>query len=381
MNKLTFILARLFRNSPSSFSLALILLCGATLSAQQLPEAPRRSLPSVAELTKLEDGAWTMVVIPDTQYYVDHTRVIPPSPHVFEAMTQWIAKQRAERNIRLVLHVGDIVDNDTPVELEMAARAMQPLNGQLPYVLATGNHDYVENSTRRETQFNNFFKITDNPLNAPQHKGIFRDSYQPDRLENAFYEFTDPAGNPWIIFSLEWGVRSEVIPWVSEILDKPQYANHKAILLTHAYLYHDDSWYDWETKGKQQEGNPLSYGTAASGDNNDGRQLWLKLVQKHKQFQFVFCGHVSGSMEERIYFGDQSEVGYLRSIGTQGNHVHQMLFNAQRRGDAGEGWLRLLEFNPQQSQVTVKTFSPWLESRKLQCWRTDADDYFSLQLK
>lgn len=359
--------------------LALFLTCSSF--AQDQAPAPARQLPTVAELKAVPQDSWTMVVLPDTQYYVDHTRTIPPSPEVFQTMTQWIVANKAARNIQLVLHVGDIVDNDEPAEWKMAHEAMSVLNGELPYVISTGNHDYIENSKRRETKLNEFFKLSDNPLNSNSTTGIFRGSHQPNRLENAYYEFRSPNGDPWLIFSLEWGVRNEIFPWVDKILSRPEYANHRAILVTHAYLYHDDTLYDWEAKGKQQEGNPLSYGTAESGDNNDGRSIWNALVKKHKQFRFVFCGHVSGTMEERIFYGDQSEVGYLHSIGQSGNNVHQLLFNAQRRGDAGEGWLRLLEFQPKIRKVTVKTFSPWLESKKLQCWRTDADDFFSLTIE
>ncbi len=62
------------------------------------------------------------------------------------------------------------------------------------------------------------------------------------------------------------------------------------------------------------------------------------------------------------------------------NRVHQILFIAQRQGAAGEGWLRLMESDPDQRTVQVKTYSPWLDSRGLSAWRTDADDCFVFTL-
>ncbi|MGE0759260.1 MAG: hypothetical protein AB7O38_19740, partial [Pirellulaceae bacterium] len=80
--------------------------------------------PPEADLQQLPDGAWTWVVFPDTQYYVDHTRVIPPSPEIFQSMVDWTISQRDSRRVRLVLHVGDIVDNDTVPEWTMAKRIL-----------------------------------------------------------------------------------------------------------------------------------------------------------------------------------------------------------------------------------------------------------------
>jgi hypothetical protein len=78
--------------------------------------------------------------------------------------------------------------------------------------------------------------------------------------------------------------------------------------------------------------------------------------------------------------GDASGTGYLRSTGDAGQTVHQILFNTQRWGDAGNGWLRLLEFQPDGRSVIVKTYSPWLDARGLTAWRSDPENYFVLQL-
>ncbi len=341
---------------------------------------PTCTFPSAAQLAELTPGAWTLVVIPDTQYYVDHTRKVPPTPEVWESMMRWIVEQKTRRNIQLVVHVGDIVDNNDPKEWGMAKQVWQHLDGQIPYILATGNHDYQGNAEIRETLFSRYFTPQDNPLNDPECGGILRETFESGHLENAAYEYLAPDGRQWLYLSLEWGARDAVVDWANKVVGQRKYRKHTAVLLTHGYLYHDDTRYQWSEKREMQEGNPLSYGTATGDDNNDGEMLWQKLVRKNSPFQLVLCGHVTGTKEELMALGDRVETGYRLSVGVLGNRVHQILFNAQRQGDAGEGWLRLMEFDPDQRTVQVKTFSPWLEARGLSAWRTDADDYFVFTL-
>lgn len=359
----------------------LALATGIVLSSTAACAAPRSVvLPDEDALEPPTPGSWTMVVLPDTQYYVDHTRRVPPTPEVFQAMTDWVVEQKTERNIGLVLHVGDIVDNNTDEEWRMAREIMGVLNGEVPYVLATGNHEYTGNARVRETSINQWFKPSDNPLNDPEQGGILRATMEPGRLENAAYEWTAPDGRPFLIMSLEWGVRDRSLEWAKQFLANGDYEDHTGILVTHAYLYHDDTLYDWEGYGRAQSANPHAYGTAATGDSNDGREVWVNLIKQQALFEMVFCGHVSGKQRERFRTNDAAEIGYRRGIGEAGNAVHEMLFNAQRQGDAGEGWLRLLEFQPDGRTVVVKTYSPWLDQRGLDAWRTDPENYFSIQL-
>ena len=61
------------------------------------------------------------------------------------------------------------------------------LNGQVPYILAAGNHDFgTTNFQNRNTQYNTYFKITDNPLNNPATGGIIKGTFEPNHLENSY---------------------------------------------------------------------------------------------------------------------------------------------------------------------------------------------------
>ena len=54
---------------------------------------------------------------------------------------------------------------------------MSILNGNVPYILVPGNHDYgTYNFENRSTNLNNYFHATDNSLVDPAQGGILKES-------------------------------------------------------------------------------------------------------------------------------------------------------------------------------------------------------------
>jgi hypothetical protein len=321
------------------------------------------------------DAAWSMVVIPDTQNYVKDTAY----KGILTQMTTWIRDHRDEYKIQLVMQEGDIVNNndtDSPTsgnqtgdqQWQNARESFAVLNGHVPYVMTGGNHDFgTTDAQNRNTQFNDYFRASDNPLVDPAQGGILRGTMQAGRLENAYYELTAPDGREMLVFSLEWGPRQQVVNWANQIAALPEYAGHTAVLVTHAYMYHDETRYDWARNldadpTNNQGGNPYSYPTAS--DTNDGEDLWQELVKRYEPFEMTFNGHVGGD-----------GLGYLASTGDHGNTVYQMLLNTQFEANGGNGWIRLLEFLNDGTTVRVRTYSPYLDLN-----RTDAANAFEFQL-
>ena len=311
-------------------------------------------------------GSWTMVVIPDTQAYTD----VPAWNAVFIEMTEWIRDNRDANSIQVVLHEGDIVQHNysDSNEWARAVEAMSVLDGEVPYVLSVGNHDLGTNNSAgdRFTRLNDYFSATNNSLVDPAQGGILTGTYEPNRLDNAYYTFTAPDNRKMLIFSLEFGPRQAVVDWAAGIAGEAQYTNHTAVLLTHAYMYDDDTRYDWAAKGASQTYNPHAYGVHP--DCNDGEELWNELVKTTGNFKMTFNGHVCC-----ISGGDM--LAYLADEDDTGGTVHQMLFNAQTLSLGGNGWLRLIEFLPGGKQVQVRTYSPWLDA-----YRTGSVDQFRIDL-
>ena len=137
------------------------------------------------------------------------------------------------------------------------------------------------------------------------------------------------------------------------------------MLVTHAYMYYDDTIYDWATKGASQQWNPHSYGIETQpGGVNDGQELWDELVKGHENFRFVFNGHVLAD-----------GVGRRATLGDDGNVVHQILANYQINTEGGQGDMRLLEFKPDGETVVVRTYSPSLDR-----YDTAPDQEFTLNM-
>src|SRR5579862_3140383 len=134
--------------------------------------APMKSATTVA--ASRDVASYSIVVLPDTQYYASNW------PDIFAAQTRWIVENRALQGIAFVLHVGDIVDSDVPQQWEVAARSLRLLDGELPYVLAAGNHDYG-NLADRTGLFNAYFS----PTHFAQYSW-FQGTFEEGHAENSF---------------------------------------------------------------------------------------------------------------------------------------------------------------------------------------------------
>ena len=166
------------------------------------------------------------------------------------------------------------------------------------------------------------------------------------------------------VLALEWGPRDAVVAWADGVVEK--HPDHQVILTTHAYMYYDDTRYDWSKRGAMQTWNPHNYKTAGlPGGVNDGQELWDKLVAKRKNVFMTLNGHVLND-----------GLGRLTSPSPLGGDVHQMLVNYQMKREGGEGYLRLIEFLPDGKTVQVKAYSPSTNR-----YKTDPQNQFVLQLK
>jgi hypothetical protein len=295
-------------------------------------------------------GSWTLVLLPDIQNYTSSY------PEVLNSQTRWIAENREKRNIGFVLQEGDMTNNNAPAEWERARDGFKLLDG-VPYAIATGNHDYTsKDQTVRKSLLSAYF-----PVSLFQNLPTFGGVYERGKMDNSYHLLTI-GGRDWVIIALEWGPRDGVVRWANAVLTR--YANRSAIIVTHAYLYSDNTRYDQSTR-TDQTWNPHSYWTAKlAGGTNDGEELWKKLVLSNENVSFVFCGHVLNS-----------GVGRLSSADDAGNMVHQVLANYQMRAEGGEGYLRLVEFLPDHKTVQVKTYSPHLNK-----YMTDVQQQFVLDL-
>lgn len=300
----------------------------------------------VFSISASSQNNFEFVVLPDTQTYVEEF------PEVYMRQMQWIANQKDR--FAFVLHVGDITQNNSEEEWKIAKAGFSLLDGKIPYNLALGNHDMGSEpgkfaDTRNTALANVFFPIEEYVTNS---KTIA--TYPEGTIDNSCAEY-HLIGEKWLVFSLEFGPQNKTVAWANDLIK--EHPNHKIILNTHAYMYHDNTLLDGEDwylpqkygVGKQTRENAV----------NDGGQLWDKLIKPNKNTMMVFSGHILGS-----------GVGQLVSKNAHGNPVYQMLANYQKnvqgveKGDSG--YLRIIKVDKQAKTISVLTYSPWLNRHKME---------------
>ena len=312
-----------------------------------------------------QKGSWSLIMVPDLQNYVKWEENQP----LIDLMMAWIAHNIDTLNIKMVMGVGDLVENDGKItndydgdqtsksQWEYVSKAFGKLNGKVPYIAATGNHDYsIDRQGNRTSHYSEFFTAEKNHLNQKILVQNTRNEQGQPTLENSAYEIKGLNGKDYLFITVEFGPRDTVLTWAKKVAALPQYKNHRVILSTHEYLDAKDkrtagaiNWIYWEPYNIDdmiQKSERIKLPGA-----NNGQQIWEKVVQPSSNIEMILCGHISGE-------------GYRKDKNTAGKTVHQILFDSQsmggghRYGNGGDGWLRILEFFPDGKTVKVKTFSP-----------------------
>lgn len=339
------------------------------LSAQVYPLRPKLSDPE----------SFSMILIPDPQSYVKFDANQP----LFELQTAWIANSLESLNIKGVLCTGDLVEqneiripngvngNQTSEEQwKAASRAFERLDGKVPYMICTGNHDYgYERAENRLCHLPDYFPAERNSCWRKSLVAVGRNAHGIPTLENAAYELDTSTWGKLLVISLEFAPRDEAIEWARRLTQQPRYKDHKVILLTHSYMSPEAVRHVKE----DYDVSPANYGQA----------IWDKLVYPSSNIRLVICGH------ECEIVGYEGQVAFRTDRNQAGKKVPQMMFNAQTadgqwHGNGGDCWLRLLEFLPDGKTISVRTFSPLFALSPTTCdkaWRTAPYDEFKISIE
>lgn len=291
---------------------------------------------------------FTIVVLPDTQNYSEFR------PEIFRKQTEWIAANRDSLNIKVVLGVGDIVNHgSSEAEYLNADAAVDVLDGAgVPYLLALGNHDYDNStpSTRSAVLFNQYFGPA-RYASAAHYSGSY-----PEGSNENFYGTMEINGQQYLLLALEFNPRQTALDWASGILTA--HTDKQAIIFTHSYTNDDDS-----RVGRCDMNNAEAHGV---GTDNDGDEMWDKLISRHANIGLVLSGHIS----------TVDGAGRLAQLGVNGNLVNQILSDYQARPEGGGGFLRIMRFRPSANQIDVTTYSPHLDASL-----TDPDNQFTVAIR
>lgn len=256
--------------------------------------------------------SFSFMWLPDTQYYTQ------TFSHIFDSQVEWIRDHAEEYNVKYVFHTGDIVENyHQEYQWENGDRTMSVLEGAgIPFGVAAGNHDVSPDLDY--TMFSKYFGE-----DRFKDRDFYGESYKNNR---GHYDLISAGGTDYIMLYMGWGIGSEEIRWMNQVLK--QFTDRKAILAFHDYVQADGQL------------------------NANGKKILEEVVKPNRNVFMVINGHYTGSALNTAQLDDDGD-------GTPDRKVYQILSDYQGLGEGGDGYLKMLLFNPADNTLEVKTYSPY----------------------
>ena len=301
------------------------------------------------------ENAYTIAVLPDTQNYTDEAHL----NHIFGDMTQWLVDNKDGLNIQFVTHVGDVTQHNTAEEWAVAEDAMRNLDGEIPYALLPGNHDQSLNGRADDhTSIHldeRFSPEAQEATNPDTFGGVY--DQEPESSRNTWHSFEAPDGTKWLMLSLEFGAREDVLRWAGDVIEG--HADHRVMITSHS-ITNFMGRHDSMGAPLFGEGAGYDYGMGGELSNaTDGETMWRVLADRYPNVAMTFSGHI---------FGDGAET--VTSYNQYGQPVYQMLVNYQNgvsreitgNGDdslgsnGGNGAIRLITIDPDAGAIHTSTY-------------------------
>ena len=276
---------------------------------------------SYADSTSWFDGVaptdflYSFAVVGDTQIIAQNYS------SDFHKIYDWIIANTDSKKIGYVFGLGDITNNSSGAEWNVAKENIFRLNGVVPYSVVRGNHDKL-------AAFNNVFAA--NSYYVSQFDGC----YQEGNMTNSWRKIT-VGGVNYLMITLDYGASDAVLNWAGDIIEaNPDY---KVIISTHAYLFRDGT-----TLGQNDVCPP-----ATTGGYNNGDHMWNKLISQYENIFLVLSGH-----------DPSAQVVMSQQTGVHGNLVTQFLVDPQGIDASGiaTGMVTMLYFKADGS-IEVETYS------------------------
>jgi len=277
------------------------------------------SIGSVTTNTTAETN-FSIIWITDTQYLSDFY------PTYYNSLCQWIVAHANMYNVKMVIHTGDIVEDQwNRTQWENANSSMEMLleNG-IPYCWNAGNHDF----------------------NATYYIGYQFSAFKPVTMQNESYWLGDmfsgentavhfTADNEdFLIINLAYDANSTTLSWATHLLDS--YPTSHAIVVTHAFIDGGCRYSVWSA------------------------YLQNSVLDNHTNVFLTLNGHYIGNP-----CTNRTKVG----------NCNELYWNRQELDDQmGSASLRILTFDMQNNSVEVKTFIIYTNQ-----FLTDPSNQFTLE--
>jgi hypothetical protein len=230
-------------------------------------------------------------------------------PEIFENQTSWIIENKRSLNVVFVSHLGDVV-GDWNCEKQWN----------------------VANNSMRVLEGKIAWGIVAGNHDGNNGNWAFYNKYFGDKGLFSYQNFMC-QGNLFMSMHLSWGANQTAVLALANQTIRT-FKPYKVMLTLHGYL--------------SQRGN------------FDFPMIWEAFVRPNADRIFlVLCGHAPAE-------------AYRLDVVNR-NKVYSLLANYQSRDNGGNGFLRILQFDPVGRTIHVKTFSPYLNQ-----FETDSDSELDL---
>jgi hypothetical protein len=252
-----------------------------------------------------QETPFSIIWITDTQHLAEN------NPQLNDNLTQWIVGNSQTYNVKMVIHTGDLVqDEGNLTQWQNANQSMGILlDNDVPYTWNAGNHDY-----NKTCWIANQY-VAFNPAvfaDEPYWVGTEFDGMNNAALFNA-------SGQEWLVVSIAYNANATVFTWANRILD--QHPDAHAIVATHAYLNKRGGYDEWAVN------------------------LTKSVLDTHPNVFLTLSGHYYPTQGNRTQVGGRDE----------------LLFNKQDEcGELGAASARILTFNTAEGTIKVQTYSIYL---------------------
>ena len=297
--------------------------------SQWLVENPEQYLGeygSNEEYQLRNEDNYNIVLIPDTQNTVEFRG------DVMDAAVDGLIDTADELNVKGVIHMGDVVDDNNDDAQYVTARNVfyQLPDAGIKFLVQLGNHDGWASGTH------NYYNSFSGKSTSFLRRASWYLTNSPNGDGNSSYMFVQGGSYNYLVISLScsgsgsgqnnntaWDSRDEA--WLRSVLE--EYPNCPTIVTTHDLQ------------------NCSATEPSAIQLSSQGQKLW-DIVKDYDQVFMLAGGHSHGSGVEML-------------SNTNGKPVISILTDYQFAYNGGNGFFRYLEFDESADKIYYSTYSPY----------------------
>jgi hypothetical protein len=301
-------------------------------------------------LAPAPEGSFSVVVIPDTQAYRGRgTKAEPKSDRpvtnaALDGHVQWILEHLHSQRIVFVSHTGDLVDRNVSEQWQVARRALDRLQGRVPYAIAPGNHDLKASGDA--SLFQQYFPAS-RFAGCAWYGGTIDAQQGPANVGNnvnSFQLFT-AGGMKFVFLHLECNAPDEVLRWADEVMQR--HIERRAMIATHMGLGpiqrpKTPTDFTAAPKGRMQ------WSKVHGSRGNSPQQMWDKCFRRHANLFIIFSGDQS-----------RSQALHTTTPNDAGRPVFEILADYGLAGKQNHPVLRVYRFLPRENRIEVSTVDPF----------------------